>query len=379
MKIILAFDSFKGSISAQDACKVAGEAIKLVDNDAEIIYCPMSDGGEGFIDVLQASTKSTMVTKYITGPCSENISASYLWLDDEKTAMIESATACGLALVPLDKRNPSELSTYGVGQLMMDAKHRGAKKIIIGIGGTATVDGGVGMLACAGWIFIDEKGNEIEPVGGKLGKIVKIIPGELFADIEIVVASDVTNPLTGQNGAAFVYGPQKGADAEMCEMLDNGMCKYAQVMTTVVGNDYADCPGAGAAGGIGYALLAAFKGKFIPGADIVMAASGFDDAIGNADLVITGEGRTDAQTAKGKLPARVAQKSQQNGVSCILLSGSLGKGWREVYDVGVTAVFSILGHPQDLIEAMNNADGQLKTATENVVKLFIANKKIGPE
>ncbi|MEI6521299.1 MAG: glycerate kinase [bacterium] len=379
MKVILAFDSFKGSISAQDACKAAAESIRLVDKDAEIISCPMSDGGEGFVDVLQASTKCAVVTKYITGPCRENIFASYLWIEEDKTAIIESATACGLPLVPVDKRNPSELSTFGVGQLIMDAKNRGAKKIIIGIGGTATVDGGVGMLVCAGWIFLNENGKEIEPVGSNLGEIAKIIPGERFAGIEIIIASDVTNSLTGEHGAAFVYGPQKGADPEMCEMLDKGMKKYAKVMASVINFDYNDSPGAGAAGGIGFALIAAFQGKFIPGADIVMQVSGFDDAICGADLVITGEGRTDAQTAKGKLPARVAQKAQQNGISCILLSGALGDGWRQVYDVGVTAVFSILDHPQSLYMAMNNAEEQLKTATENAVRLFIANKKIGPE
>ncbi len=379
MKVILAFDSFKGSICALDACNVAAEAVKEVDKDAEVIICPMSDGGEGFIDVLRNVTRSVAINMDITGPYDNIIiPATYLWLENEKIAIIESATACGLPLVPADKRNPSELSTFGVGQLMADAQNRGAKKIVIGIGGTATVDGGIGMLACAGWKFLNKHGAEVIPVGKNLKEIEDIIAGNNFMDIEIIVASDVTNPLTGINGAAFVYGPQKGADDDMCRMLDDGMSKYAQVMTGIIGNDDTNSPGAGAAGGIGYALLTAFNGKFVAGADIVMQLSGFNDALPGTDLIITGEGRTDAQTAKGKLPARVATKAQQNGISCILLSGALGKGWRQVYDVGVTAAFSILDHPQDLSEAMNNAGEQLKTTAENAVRLFMAKKNSGP-
>ena len=316
----------------------------------ETVACPLSDGGEGFADAMRVANGGVRALE-VSGPLFAPVPAEIVFLDNGRTAVVESAQACGLTLVPPEQRSPSRTTTRGLGEMLAAAVAGGARKLIVGLGGSATNDGGMGMLAALGWRFLDDAGAELSPVGASLGRVQRIIPGERLADIEIIAACDVTNPLFGPRGAAYVFAPQKGATPEEVQALDAGLAHFAAVCADTLGADDAQAPGAGAAGGLGFALLACLGATFRPGAGLAIELTQLEQHLAGADLCLTGEGQTDAQTAFGKLPAAVAGCCVRAGVPCICLSGALGHGWRELYSHGFTAIFSITQRPVDLSTA----------------------------
>lgn len=338
MKILLAPDSFKGSLSSKEVCHAMENGIKRV-IDAEIISIPIADGGEGTVEALVYAVGGEIIKSDVTGPLGEKVEAFYGILKDG-TAVIEMAACAGLYLIPEEKRNPLKTTTYGVGELIKLALDRGCRKFIIGIGGSATNDGGVGMAQALGARFLDKDGNEIGFGGGELYKIEKIDISSIDKRIyesEFIVASDVDNPLCGEKGASYVYGPQKGATPEMIKILDENLRHLAYEAKKVIEKDYSEVPGAGAAGGLGFGLMAFLGAKLKRGIDIIIETTRLEEKIKEVDLVITGEGNTDFQTAFGKAPAGIAKLAKKYNKPVIILSGGLGKDYKSLYDIGVTA------------------------------------------
>ncbi|HEY3376118.1 MAG TPA: glycerate kinase [Armatimonadota bacterium] len=371
MKIVLAFDSYKGSLSAPAACDAAAAGITRVPiTPLDIRHCPLSDGGEGFADALCRAGRGTRRLVQVTGPLFAPTQAELVFLDDGRTAIIESAQACGLGLLPPAGSSPLHTTTYGVGELLRAAIAQGATRLIIGLGGSATNDAGLGMLAALGWQFLDAEGRTLPGTGVSLAQIARIVPGPaLSPDVSIIAACDVENPLYGPQGAAHVFAPQKGATPEDVAMLDHGLVRFAMLSAETLGRDLAHHPGAGAAGGLGFALLAYLGATFQPGASLAIELSQLPVLLAQADLCLTGEGRTDGQTLFGKLPAAVIDCCVQAGVPVVCLSGALGDGWHDLYARGATAVLSISQRPQPLSEAIAHAERDLTDAAEAVVRL----------
>lgn len=369
MKVILAFDSFKGSLTAAEACAAAAEGLARVAPAPEVVACPLSDGGEGFAQAMRVAGGEARALE-VTGPLFEQVRAEIVYLDGGKTAVIESAQACGLELVPPAQRSPLNTTTRGLGEMLAKAVAAGAERLVVGLGGSSTNDGGMGMLSALGWEFLDADGAPLPPVGASLGRVARIAPGRRLDGVEIVAACDVTNPLYGPHGATYTFAPQKGASPEDVETLDAGLRQYAEVCAELLGADFSDRPGAGAAGGLGFALLAFLGAAFQSGAGLAIALTGLEDHLRGANLCLTGEGRTDGQTAFGKLPAAVAARCVKAGVPCVCLSGALGEGWRTLYDHGLTAIFSISRRPQDLAAALAESHAALADAAEAVVRLI---------
>ncbi len=369
MKIILAFDAYKGSLSAPAACAAAGAGVARV--GAESVALPLSDGGEGFTDALVTAGGGRRQEVTVTGPHFQPVPAEIGWLDDGATAVIESAQACGLGLLPPKARHPARTTTLGVGELLRAAVDGGARKLVVGLGGTGTNDGGLGLLQALGWGFFDAQEGALPPVGASLGQVARIERGDPFP-VPVVAACDVRNPLFGPTGAAYVFAPQKGASPEEVAVLDAGLRHFAAVCAETLGADFADQSGAGAAGGLGFALLAFLGATFQPGAALAIDLAHLDDHLRGADLCLTGEGCTDAQTAFGKLPAAVAARCAAAGVPCVCLSGALGDGWRTLYDHGMTALFSITPRPETLDAALANAAEALADTAEAVVRTLRA-------
>ena len=369
MKIVCAFDSYKGSLSALEACTAAGEGLARLSPAPAVIACPLSDGGEGFAEAMRRAGGGTAAMVPVSGPRFAPVEAQLVFLDHGATAVVESAQACGLTLLPADRRDPRMTTSSGVGELLHAALAAGVRRIVVGLGGSATNDGGLGMLAALGWRFLDADGHPLPPVGASLASVWAIERGELPAGVEIVAACDVNNPLTGPRGATAVYGPQKGATAAMVAELDAGMARYARVSARALGRDWSEQPGAGAAGGLGFALLAYLGATFRPGAELAIELSRLDEHLRGADFCLTGEGCTDGQTAHGKLPAVVAAHCRAAGVPCIALSGALGTGWRDLYAQGMTAAFSISQRPQPLATAMRQTAEALADAAEAVGRI----------
>jgi glycerate kinase len=288
------------------------------------------------------------------------------------------AEASGLTLVPEGKKNPLKTTTYGTGELILEAVNRNCSKIVIGIGGSATNDGGAGMAQALVYRILDEEGCEVGFGGGELSKASKIKVSGLFEklkDIEFIASCDVNNPLCGDKGASAVFGPQKGATLDMVKVLDKNLLHFAGVLKKDIGKDIKDIPGAGAAGGLGAGLMAFLGAKLLPGIEMVLNTVDFDDKVRNADLVITGEGRVDFQSAFGKVPMGVAKASKKHGVPVIAVAGSIGEGAEALYDVGVDAIASIMTHPMDLDTAMKNSFELLKSAVERVMRVYAINNK----
>ncbi|MHB9134323.1 MAG: glycerate kinase family protein [Armatimonadota bacterium] len=369
MKIILAFDSYKGSLSAPEACAAAGEGLGRLSPAPEIVQCPLSDGGEGFAEAMRLAGGGDVRTVEVTGPLFEKRQAAIVLLDGGKTAVVESAMACGLELVPPGQRSPLRTTSYGLGEMLLAAAEMGAERIVVGLGGSATNDGGMGMLNALGWRFLDADGHLLPPIGSSLDYVWEIEPGQTLPGVQIIAACDVDNPLAGPHGAAYTYAPQKGATPEDVAVLDRGLARYARVSKSVLGEDFSSHPGAGAAGGLGFALLAFLHAQFRPGASLAIELSRLEEHLTGATLCFTGEGRTDAQTAHGKLPAAVAACCARAGVPCVCLSGSLGEGWRALYDQGMTAVFSITQRPTDLTTAIAEAGGALADCAEAIGRI----------
>ena len=367
MKVILAFDSYKGSLTAAEACAAAAEGAARL-TGTETVSCPLSDGGEGFAEAMRVAGGEARALE-VTGPLFTPAHAAIVYLDGGKTAVIESAQACGLGLVPVDQRSPLRTTTRGLGEMLAAAVEAGATTLVVGLGGSATNDGGMGLLAGLGWQFLDKDGQPLAPVGASLGQVARILPGRRLEGVSIIAACDVTNPLYGPQGAAYTFAPQKGASPDDVAVLDAGLRHYAEVCAEFLGEDFSDRPGAGAAGGLGFALLAFLGATFKPGAALAIELTGLEEHLRGADLCLTGEGQTDFQTAYGKLPAAVAACSRAAGVPCVCLSGALGEGWRTLYDHGFTALFSICRRPQDLDAALAESYEALADAAEAVVRL----------
>lgn len=358
MRVVIAPDSFKGSLSASLVARAIATGVRKACSGCVIEEIPIADGGEGTLEAMVAARQGEYRTYTVRGPLGVPTAAQLGLLDDGKIGVIEMAQASGLLLVAPEQRNPLLTSTYGTGELMRAALDLGCRELIITIGGSATNDGGLGMLAALGAKLYDADGKELEPVGGSLPHLARIDIAELdprLSDCHITIASDVTNPLCGPLGATAVFGPQKGATPDMVEVLDQGLRNFAQATLAATGVDVLDLPGAGAAGGLGAALMAYAGGGMRSGIDVVLDTIGIDSHLAAADLVFTGEGRMDEQTAHGKAPVGLARRARQHDCPVVALVGSLGPGYQAVLEQGITGVFPVLSEPADLAYAMEHA------------------------
>lgn len=373
MKIVIAPDSFKESLTALHVCEAVEKGIKAHFPDAGISKVPMADGGEGTVQSLVDATGGEIIQARVTGPIGKEVEAFYGILGDGKTAVIEMAAASGLHHVPIDKRNPLITTTRGTGELILKALDHKVKHIIIGIGGSATNDGGAGMAKALGAKLLDAKGAEIKEGGGSLDQLTSIDLTNLdsrLAEVKVEVACDVDNPLTGETGASAVFGPQKGATPDMVKQLDRNLAHYAAIVGKEVGIHIQSVPGAGAAGGLGGGLLAFLSAELKPGVDIVIEATQLESYIKNADLVITGEGRIDGQTIYGKTPIGVAKTAKKHSVPVIAIAGSIGAGSEAVYEHGISALFSVVPRAVTLPEALEKADENIERTAKNVASVI---------
>jgi glycerate kinase len=373
MKILLAPDKFKGSLTARQVCDAMTEGIRLAHPDAEIVALPMADGGEGTAEVLTLATGGEWITVPVLDPLERPIQAFYGISSDNRTAFIEMSQASGLRLLQRNELNPLKASTFGTGQLILDAVNRGATQLVLGLGGSATNDAGIGMATALGWRFMDDQGKTVQANGGNLSRINQIIPPESPLNLTIDVACDVTNPLFGPNGAAFIYGPQKGASAEDVEKLDQGLRHLAQLIHDQFGVDLAEVPGAGAAGGLGAGALFFLNATLKEGVKVVMEQTRFTDHLDGTDLVLTGEGKIDNQTLQGKLINGIALEARKSAVPTIAICGTLEAKPDDIIAIGLTAAFSVLTHPQSLDEALTSAYEAVRLTTFNVLRLFTGN------
>lgn len=375
MRVVIAIDSFKGSLTSLEAGYAAREGILCAVPQAEVIVKPLADGGEGTTEALIEGLDGRFVTANVSGPLGERVAAKYGILDDN-TAVMEMAAASGIGLVDFDDLNPHTATTFGVGEMILDAVKRGCRKFIIGIGGSATTDGGVGMLQALGYEFSDINGDTI-PFGiSSLDRIEKISSDNVIPKLDecyFQIACDVRNPLCGKNGAVYVFGSQKGVKESEKEVLDKKMCHYADKTAEFTGTDNSTAEGAGAAGGLGFAFLSYMKNvELRPGADIVLEAVGLESYIKNSDIVVTGEGRLDSQTAMGKAPIGVARLAKKYGRKVIAFAGSVSDDAAKCNHEGIDAFFPILRKVTTLEEAMDKetAKKNLTLAAEQVFRLL---------
>jgi glycerate kinase len=335
VKIVVALDKFKGSLAAPQACGIVCDALLSARSELEVAVKPMADGGDGTAAVIQVALGGEWIQREVTGPLPGMlVNARYLWLPQERLAVVEMAQASGLVLVNSQQQNPLETTTYGTGELIRDAIKRGAEKTLLGVGGSATVDGGVGAAMALGWQFLDSNGAPVGHGGGELERIARILPPPAlrFPLPALDVLCDVDNPLCGEHGAARVFGPQKGATPEMVERLAAGLRHLAELVKTQLGKDIASVPGAGAAGGLAFGAMAFMDARLVPGVDAVAEAIDLDDALPGADWVVTGEGRFDEQSLGGKVVSGVTKRARQLGVRVAVLAGSVALAeweWRE--------------------------------------------------
>ena len=371
MKAAIAIDSFKGSLSSIEAGNAAAEGIRRVFPDAECVVRPLADGGEGTVDALVSGMGGELREVDVTGPGGKSTTAKYGLLPDG-TAVMEMAQASGITLVSGAEKNPLFTTTYGVGEMIIDAVKHGAAKFIVGIGGSATNDAGAGMLQALGWRLLDSEGRDLTRGGAALARIAKIEPPDRIGGLSISalhfrIACDVTNPLCGPNGASAVFGPQKGATPAMVEELDAALARFAKV----AGVD-ATAPGSGAAGGLGYAFKTFLGAELTPGVDLILDETGLERDIAEADVVVTGEGRLDGQTVMGKAPIGVAHLAKRHGKRVIAFAGCLGDGVAAVNDAGIDAFFPILRNVVTLEEALDvpYAVENLSATAEQVFRLF---------
>ncbi|HEV2013690.1 MAG TPA: glycerate kinase [Candidatus Dormibacteraeota bacterium] len=378
MRIVIAPNAFKGSLSALEAADAIGEGVRAAAPDANLVLVPIADGGDGTVDALVAATHGERRTLQVHGPLGDPVDADYGMVDGGSTAVIEMAKAAGLALVPSEKRDPQVTTTYGVGELLRHAFDDGARHFIVGIGGSATNDGGAGMAQALGYHLLDENGHELPPGGLALKRLARIHAGGVhgnWKEAQVEVACDVTNPLTGPSGASAVYGPQKGATPEMVAELDAALRRLAEVIRRDLGVDIEQLPGAGAAGGLGAGLVAFTGARLRPGAEMLMEALKLDDKLMGADLVITGEGRLDSQTARfGKGPAAVARHARNAGIPVIAIGGSVADETelRLLFD-GLEAT---VVEPSPLDEAIARARPLLVRAATRLMRLLLTGRRL---
>jgi len=366
MKIVVAPNSFKGSLSATQAARAIARGVHDVFPDAEVVEIPIADGGDGTVEALVTARGGSYRWVNVDGPLGDPVLASFGLIDAGRTAVVELASASGFELISAARRDPRKTSTYGFGQLLEAARLEGASSVIAGIGGSATNDGGAGMAQALGYRLLDRDGLDI-PRGGiallRLERIdgTRLHPG--WRSIKVMVACDVTNPLTGPNGASHIYGPQKGADPVTVLQLDRALAHLAGALEREFHIKVADIPGAGAAGGAGAGLMAFLDARLTPGAALVIDTSGFDGALKGADLVITGEGRVDGQTAYGKAPGEVAKRAKAARIPVLLMAGSKGPGWEKLSELGISSVATLDEVGDNLQQLMQDAGQMLTRAT----------------
>ena len=373
MKIVIAPDSYKESLSVLQVAQAVEAGFREVFPEAEYVLVPVADGGEGTVEAMVAATEGQLCSAAVTAPLGDTVQARYGLTGDGMTAVIEMAAASGLTLVPPADRNPLVTSSRGTGELIRAALDAGARRFILGIGGSATNDGGAGMVQALGARLLDAQGREIGPGGGALAALDRIDVSALdprLAASHIEVACDVDNPLTGVRGASAVFGPQKGATPGMVAVLDENLARFARIVERDLCVTVDPVPGAGAAGGMGAAMLAFFGATLRPGIEIVTAAVGLDAHVRDADLVITGEGRIDFQTVHGKTPIGVARVAKRHGKPVIGIAGSLGAEVGVVHAHGIDAVFSVLGKPCTLDEALRDAAANVELTARNVAAVL---------
>jgi glycerate kinase len=366
VKIVVAPNAFKGSLTAAQAAGAMASGVREVFPGAEVFEVPVADGGDGTVEALVSAHHGTYANAQVEGPLGDPVKAAYGLIEAGRIGVVELATASGLTLIPAERRDPRNTSTYGFGQLLNAVRQAGAHQIMAGIGGSATNDGGAGMAQALGYRLLDAAGVELSRGGAALARLEHIDPSGLdpaWHSVKVMVASDVTNPLIGPLGASAVYGPQKGADDAMVFELDGALGTLAAVIERDLGKKVADVPGAGAAGGAGAGLLAFLDAQLVPGAPLIVTASGFDQKLQGADLVITGEGRADAQSAYGKAPGEVAKRAQAARIPVLLIAGSKAPGWEALSDLGVTAVVTLDEEGDNLQQLMGDAGEMLRRAT----------------
>ena len=375
----MAPNSFKGSLSATQAARAIARGVHEVLPEARVVEVPVADGGDGTVEALVGAHHGKFGWVNVEGPLGDPVLASYGLIDGGATAVVELASASGFELITEQRRNPLVTSTFGFGQLLDAARKAGAGAVIAGIGGSATNDGGTGMARALGYRFLDEAGRVLPRGGAALSRLDRIDASHFdpaWRSVKVDVACDVTNPLTGPLGASRVYGPQKGADEKAVELLDAALERLAEVIARDLGPDVRDLPGAGAAGGTGAGLVAFLGARLVPGAPLIVTAAGLDRALDGADLVITGEGRIDSQTAYGKAPGEVARRARQRGVPIVFLAGTRGPGWDQLTDLGIRSVYTLdrqmrqEGGPerQNLAELMKDADRILTQTAAQAVR-----------
>ncbi len=375
MKVVIAIDSLKGSLSSMEAGMAIKDGILAAKPDAEVIVKPLADGGEGTTDALIEGMNGERIDLTVTGPMHTPVDAYYGYLKDTNTAVMEMASAAGITLVPDSEKNPLLATSYGVGEMINDAIQRGCRNFIIGIGGSVTNDGGIGMLKALGVRFLDENGEDAGEGGQALAKVARIdVSGmnPLLKECHIQVACDVNNPLCGENGSTYVYGPQKGVTEDMKKTLDEAMAHFARVTSETLENDYLNTPGAGAAGGLGYAFLAYTGAALTPGIELILDAVGLEEELSGADVVVTGEGRLDFQTAMGKAPVGVARLAKKYNAKVIAFAGSVTKEATACNKEGIDAFFPILRGVCTLAEAMDPvaARNNMTATVEQVFRLL---------
>ncbi|MCC8189740.1 MAG: glycerate kinase [Planctomycetes bacterium] len=378
MKIVVAPNAFKDSLTAEEAARAITRGIHSVVPEAETVHVPIADGGDGLFDVFKTVFGGECITKTVTGPLFAPLEADLLYIPESGTAVVEMARASGLALLKQEERDARATTTLGTGELVREAIARGATHIIIGIGGSATNDGGIGFASAMGVKFLDAAGKEVRPIGEDLHKIAAIDLSGLAFDPEKITfeaVCDVDNPLTGERGAAAVFGPQKGASPEDVQFLDAGLANLAARIKDILGKDIDPMPGAGAAGGLGAGLHAFVNAELRPGVEVVLDMVGIDKELENADLALTAEGRIDFQTAFGKGPAGVGSRAKKHGVPCLALAGGLLGDFANLHAIGIAACFSICSGPMTLEEAMKNGADLLANATAQALRAFLAGQR----
>ncbi len=375
MKVVLAFDSFKGSLSSLEVANSFSKGVKKIFPNANILSFSMADGGEGTVQSLVDGSKNgKLVEVKVKNPLMQEIKAEYGILED-KTAIIEMASASGLPLIAENERNPLKTTTFGTGQLIKDAIEKGVRNFIIGIGGSATNDAGIGMLNALGYDFLDQNDNKLEPIGQNLVKIAKVSSQNVIKELKdcnFTIACDVNNPLHGTNGAAYVFAPQKGANQDMVKELDLGLQSFAKVVKNYNNKDVASVEGAGAAGGLGFGFVAFLNTKLQKGIDIVTERLLLEDAIKDANMVITGEGRIDCQSMMGKVPTGVSLLAKKYNIPTIAIGGCVNEDIENIYDYGITSTFAIINKAMSLQEAMDKEKAELLVANtaENIFRLI---------
>ncbi len=381
MKIVLMPDSLKESLSAFEVADAMANGIRNVFSDAEIISCPLADGGEGTVDALVHATGGYKVEVLVHDPLMRRIKASYGILGDQVTAVIETAAASGLALLNKQDRNPMITTSFGTGELIADALNKGIRKFIIGLGGSGINDGGAGMAQALGVSLLDALGKELQKGGGALMNLVDIdVSGihDALKSAEFTIASDVTNPLTGSNGASRVFGPQKGATEAMVAILDKNLSNYASVIKEQMGTEIDNIAGAGAAGGLGAGILAFCGGVIKSGFPLIAELAKVEDKLENADIIFTAEGKSDLQTLSGKLPLGVGKIGQKHGIPVFLLTGYAAPGAEELLKHGITCIIPFQNGPMTLKESVNDAYDLVSQTSANVLRLFLAGRKNKP-